>query len=57
MKRQRDKKRNMLLTACERLAAWMLSALEYMTNSGSWKRWFKMLLSMGAVVVKGCNHG
>lgn len=57
MKRQKDKKRNMLLTAFERLAAWMLSALEYMTNSGSWKRWFKTLLTMGAVVWKGEKHG
>lgn len=40
----------------ETLAHYILSVLEYVTNSGSWKRWFKTLLAMGAVVWKGGSH-
>lgn len=51
------KMRKSIKQRLETLAHCIISVLEYVSNSGSWKRWFKMLLSMGAVVVKGGNHG
>lgn len=40
----------------ETLARCIISVLEYVSHSGSWKRWFKTLLSMGAVMMKGGYH-
>lgn len=53
----KEKKRHWLLTALGQLATWLLDAVEYVSHSSSWKKFFRMFLSMGAVVLKGGSHG
>lgn len=57
MRKQQDKKHGRLLTAFERLADCLLTVLEYVSHSGSWKRWFRMLFSLSLAVMKGDSHG
>lgn len=57
MREQQDKKHGRLLTAFERLADCLLTVLEYVSHSGSWKRWFRMLFSLSLAAMKGGHLG
>lgn len=46
-----------ITTKLETLVHHIIGALEYVSKSSSWKRWFKTLLSIGSIVVKGGSHG
>lgn len=56
MNKNKDKRESRMLTAVTLLASALLSALEYVSRSSSWKRWFRAIVAIGTITTKGGTH-